>query len=50
MKTLRISISELECNKFGIKKENLAFSDFVNIIRKGLLKQALDRSISLAEK
>ena len=50
MRTLNISISELEYNKFGIKKNKLAFSDFVDIISRELTKQNLDKCVDLAEK
>jgi hypothetical protein len=50
MKTLNISISEIEYNKFGIKKNELTFSDFVDIVSKELARQTLDKCIELAEK
>lgn len=50
MKTLNISISDIEYNKFGIKNSNLAFSDFVDIISRELAMQNLNRSVALAEK
>ncbi len=34
MHTIKISISELDYKKFGFKKENLSFSEFVDIIEK----------------
>ena len=50
MRNLNISISDIEYNKFGLKKERLAFSDFVEIISKELTKQTLEKSIELSEK
>ena len=50
MKTLTISVSDLELNKFGIKKEQLSFSEFVDIVSKELVLQNLSKSIELAEK
>lgn len=50
MKTLSISISDLEYNKFGIKDSKLNFSDFVDIVSKELTRQNLSKSIELAEK
>lgn len=50
MKTLNISISELEFNKFGLKKEKLSFSDLLGIVSKELTKQNLNDSVELAEK
>lgn len=50
MKTLNITISDIEFNKFGIKDNNLNFSDFVDIVRKKLTRQNLSKCIELAEK
>ena len=50
MKTLTISISDLELFKFGIQKDQLSFSEFVDIISKELTRQNLSKSIELAEK
>ena len=50
MKTLSISISDLEYNKFGIKDSNLNFTDFVDIVSKELTRQNLSKSVELAEK
>jgi len=50
MKTLTISVSELELNKFGIKKDQLSFSEFVEIVGKELARQHLNKSIEFAEK
>jgi hypothetical protein len=50
MKTLNISISELEYNKFGIKNDKLAFSDFVDIVSKELARQTLNKCVELSEK
>ncbi|MBF9253984.1 hypothetical protein I2I11_11835 [Pontibacter sp. 172403-2] len=50
MRTLSITISDLEFNKFGIKTDKLSFSDFVDIVSKELTRQNLSKSIELAEK
>ena len=50
MKTLNIKISEIELNQFGIKKDQLSFSEFVDIVNKEVTKQALLKSVQLAEK
>lgn len=50
MKTLNISISDLEFKKFGIKKDKLSFSEFVDIVNKEVTRQALNKSVQLAEK
>ncbi len=50
MRTLNISISDLEYNKFGLKTDQLSFTEFVDIISKELSKQTLDDCVELAEK
>jgi len=50
MKILNISVSDLELNKFGIKKDKISFSEFVDLISKELTKQTLNKCIELAEK
>jgi hypothetical protein len=50
MKTISISISDLEYQQFGIKNDQFSFSEFVDIINKEITKQTLNRSILLAEK
>ena len=50
MKTLNISISELEYNKFGIKDDKLTFSDFVDIVSRELARQTLDKCVELSAK
>ncbi len=50
MKTLNISISDVEYNKFGIKKTIISFSDLVDLISREITRQSLNRCIELAEK
>ncbi len=50
MKTLSISISNIEYNKFGLKNDTLTFSDFVDIVSKELTRQTLNQCVDLAEK
>lgn len=50
MKTINISISEIEYNKFGLKSEKFSFSDLIDIISNELTKQRLNESVELAEK
>lgn len=50
MITLMVNISELEFDKFGLKKEKLAFSDLIELISKELKKKNPNDSIELAEK
>lgn len=50
MRTLSILISDVEYNKFGIRKSKLAFSDLVEIVNKELARQNLKRCVELAGK
>lgn len=50
MKTISVSISDLEYNQFGINNDRLTFSDFVDIVNREITKQTLNRSVQLAEK
>lgn len=45
MKTLNISISDIEYNKFGIKNDSLNFADLLEIISKEFTKQNLNMCI-----
>lgn len=50
MRTLNISISDLEFSKFGLKKSKLAFSELIDLVSNELTKRALNNSVELAEK
>lgn len=50
MRTLNVSISDLEYSKFGIKKDKLTFTDFVDLVSKELTRQNLNKCIELSEK
>lgn len=50
MRTLNVSISEIDFNKFGLKQEQLTFSDVIDLVTKELTRQNLDKSLELAEK
>jgi len=50
MKTLNISISDIELNKFGIKDDKLTFSEFLDIVSKELSHQTLEKCVQLSEK
>ena len=50
MRTLNVSISDIEYNKFGLKNEKLNFTDFIDLISKELTRQNLDKCLELADK
>ena len=48
MRTLNILASELELDKFGIDKDKISFSEFVDLISRELTRKTLNKSIVLA--
>ncbi len=50
MRTLNISISDVEFDKFGIKKESLSFAEIVELINRKLMRRNLNKCLELAEK
>ncbi len=50
MRTLNISISDIEYNKFGLKQDKLTFSDFIDLVGKELTRQNLNKCLELADK
>lgn len=50
MKTINISISDLEYDKFGLKSTSFSFSDLLDIISRELARQKLSESIEMAER
>ena len=50
MRTLNVSISDIEQSKFGIKNDKLSFTEFIEIVSKELSKQNLSKCIELASK
>ena len=50
MKTLRVSISDFDYDRFGLKNDTLTFSDFIDIVSRELAKQNLDKCVALAKK
>jgi len=50
MRTLNISISDLEYGKFGFSAERMNFTDFIEVISKELMRQNLNRCVEAAEK
>ncbi len=50
MRTLSVSISDIEYNKFGLKDEKLTFTDFIDLVSKELTRQNLNKCLELADK
>lgn len=49
MRALNIAISDLEYEKFGLKQEQLSFSDFIELVSRELSRQNLAKCVELAE-
>lgn len=50
MRTLSIEISDIEYEKFGIKKDQLSFSDLVDLISREITRQNLKKTVELSER
>jgi hypothetical protein len=50
MKTINVSISDLEYNQLGLKNDNISFTDFVDLLNKEISKQTLVKCVQLAKK
>ncbi len=50
MRTLNVSISDIEYNKFGLKEDKFTFTDFIDIVSKELTRQNLSKCVELADK
>ncbi len=50
MRTLNVTISEIEYNKLGLKQDKLTFTDLVDIVSKELTRQNLTKCLELADK
>ncbi len=50
MRTISVSISDIEYNKFGLKEDKLTFTDFIDIVSIELTRQNLSKCLELADK
>ena len=50
MRTLNVSISDIEYYKFGLKEDKLTFTDFIYLVSKELTRQNLSKCLELADK
>jgi len=50
MRTLKISISDLEYNKFGIQNDQLSFTELIDLVSRELSRQTLNNTIQLSER
>ena len=49
MRTLSVEISDVEYNTFGMSKNRFSFSEIADLIERQIAKQALRRSVDIAE-
>jgi predicted CopG family antitoxin len=50
MRTLTISVSESEYEKFGLKKENISFSELLDILESEIARKNLREAVKLGKK
>ena len=50
MRTLNVSISDTEFNKFGLQQEELTFNNLITLIRRQLMRDNLNKCVELADK
>ena len=50
MKTISVQLSDVEYSTFGLSKDVFYFSEIANLIERQVARQALRRSVELAEK
>jgi len=50
IRTLNISISDMEFNNLGIKNENITFTEFIELVRREVMRNNLSNCLALAEK
>ena len=50
MRTLNVSISDMEFNNLCIKNENITFTGFTEIVRREVMRNNLNNCVALAEK
>ena len=49
MKTLNVTISESELQKFQIREDRIGFGELVNLVNREFMRQSLEKSVRLAE-
>ena len=50
MRTHNVSISDMEFNNLGIKNENITFTEFIELVRREVMRNNLNNCLALAEK
>ena len=50
MKTISVQMSDVEYSTFGLSKNNFFFAEIADLIEQQMARQALRRSVEIAEK
>lgn len=50
MRTLNVSISDMEFNNLGNKNENMTFTELKELVRREIMRNNLNNCVTLAEK
>ena len=50
MRILNVSISDMEFNNLGIKNENITFTEFIELVRREVMRNNLNNCVALTEK
>ena len=50
MRTLNIFISDNEYDKFGLKADELTFTDLIDLVKKEVIRQNLNKCLELSDK
>ena len=49
MRTLNVSISDLDYKKYGIRKDTLSFPDFLDLVNRKMAQETLKECVKQAE-
>ena len=49
MRTLNISVSESEYERFGLKEENISFAELLDILKREIARQNLREAVKLGK-
>ena len=50
MRTINISISDLEYKKFGLKNDDLSFSELIDLVSREISRDNLRKSVKLGKR
>lgn len=50
MRTLNVSISDAEFNRFGLQQNEVTFTNLISLIRRQLMRENLNKCLELADR